>query len=183
VQWRTPITLVVLLGILLGAAYYGWQTVVDPNDEAGTTSPTTPTHSTTRSPEPVCLDEVTYPKGRTFKAEGFKVNVYNAGGVSGQAGEVLSALHNKGFREGVAANPPARVTASNVSILTSSPNSPQELLVQQQFKGKVLLVPGPNLGIGVDVVIGPNFVGVNPAAPTTLTLRAPRTVCVKFKDG
>ena len=37
-QWRTPITLVVLLVILLGAAYYGWQTVVNPTNDAGTTT-------------------------------------------------------------------------------------------------------------------------------------------------
>ena len=34
-NWKTPITLLVLLGILLGAAFYGWQTIIapDPTDE------------------------------------------------------------------------------------------------------------------------------------------------------
>ncbi len=180
-KWRTPITLAVLLVILLGAAYYGWQTVVDPQTDASGT-PTTPT-DTTKTPKPVCLQKRVYPKGKTFKAGSFKVNVYNAGGVSGQAGDVLSALHDKGFQEGVADNPPAKVTATNVSILTSTPNAPQARLVEAQFKGKVLLVPGPNLGVGVDIIIGTNFVGVDPAAPSQLTLRQPATVCTKFETN
>ena len=32
-NWRTPITMVVLLGVLLGAAYYGWNTIVTPDDD------------------------------------------------------------------------------------------------------------------------------------------------------
>jgi LytR cell envelope-related transcriptional attenuator len=181
VKWRTPITLAVLLAILLGAAYYGWQTVVDPSTDTSQ-SPTTPTKSTP-TPKPVCVQKKTYPKGFTVHAGAYTVNVYNAGGVSGQAGDVLAALHSKGFKEGVADNPPARVTASNVSILTPSPNSPIARLVQEQFKGKVLLVPGPNLGIGVDVVIGSSFVGVDPAAPDSLTLKAAATVCTAFKTS
>ncbi|MDP9220246.1 MAG: LytR C-terminal domain-containing protein [Actinomycetota bacterium] len=178
-QWRTPITLAVLLMILLGAAYYGWRTVVDPATDPGasTTPPPPPTSETTKQ---VCLQKKTYPKGATIRATSFKVNVYNAGGISGQAGDVLTSLHSKGFQEGVAANPPPRVMATNVSILTSTPNSPLARLVQEQFKGKVRLVPGPNLAVGVDIVIGANFIGVNPSAPNVLTLRKPATVCVKF---
>jgi len=177
VQWRTPITLVVLLVILLGAAYYGWKTVVDPNDETAT--PTKTTH-TTKTPKPRCIQKVTYPKGRTFKAEFTKVNVFNAGGVSGLAGDVLDSLGDKGFMKGVAANPPATATATNVTIFAKDPKSPKVLLVEQQFKGKVLLVQGRELGLGVDVVIGPEFVGVDPSAPTELTLRAPTTVCARY---
>jgi hypothetical protein len=180
VKWRTPITLAVLLMILLGAAYYGWQTVVDPSTDASGT-PTEPT-KTTKSPKPVCVQTRTYPKGFTVHAGAYTVNVYNAGGISGKAGEVLAALHAKGFKQGKADNPPARVTATNVSILTPTPNSPIARLVQEQFKGKVLLVPGPNLGIGVDIVIGSNFVGIDPSAPDFLTLKEPAKVCTEFKS-
>jgi LytR cell envelope-related transcriptional attenuator len=185
VKWRTPITLAVLLVILLGAAYYGWQTVVDPPSTSDTakTPPKKSHKPSTPPPKPVCLAKKTYPKGFTVHAGAFKVNVYNAGGVSGQAGDVLTALHSNGFREGVADNPPAGVTADNVSILTPTQNSPIARLVQEQFKGKVLLVPGPNLGIGVDIVIGSNFVGVDPSAPDTLTLTDRATVCTEFKKG
>lgn len=178
-QWRTPITLAVLLVILLGAAYYGWQTVVDPAtepDASTTPAPTPPTTST----RPPCLEKKTYPQGATIHATSFKVNVYNAGGVSGQAGDVLTALHEKGFQEGVADNPPPSITATNVSILTSTPRSPLARLVQEQFKGAVRLVPGPNLGVGVDVVIGPAFVGMDRSAPADLTLEEATTVCIEF---
>jgi hypothetical protein len=115
------------------------------------------------------------------RATSFRVNVFNAGGISGQAADVLASLHNQGFQEGVAANPPSKVTASNVSILTPSPNSPIAQLVAKQFKGKVLLTPGPNLAVGVDVVIGANFVGMNPSAPSSLTLTKQTKVCTKFR--
>jgi len=181
VQWRTPITLAVLLAILMGAAYYGWQTIVDPGTDA--TGPTPSPTTTTKTTKQVCLEKHTYPRGATFKATSFKVNVYNAGGISGQAGDVLTALRGKGFQEGVAANPPARVTATNVSIVTLTPNSPRVRLVAEQFKGKVLLVPGPEMAVGVDVIIGTNFVGIDPTAPAELTIQHPVTVCSKFKQS
>ncbi len=133
-RWRTPITLGVLFVILLGAAFYGWKTIVDPVTSAGGSSgSTTPPP---KKPQP-CLKKKTFATGTEIRAASFKVNVFNAGGVSGLAGSVLTSLTSKGFREGVADNPPPSVTATNVSILTSLPASPQAKLVQQQFKGNV----------------------------------------------
>jgi LytR cell envelope-related transcriptional attenuator len=181
VQWRTPITLTVLLLILLGAAYYGWQTVVSPATESGATPPTSPTK--TKHTKQVCQQTKTYPKGTTVKATSFKVNVFNAGGISGEASNVLTTLHSKGFQEGVADNPPPRVTATNVSILTSARHSPIAELVKEQFKGRVRLMPGPNLAVGVDIVIGDKFIGVDPSAPTQLTVKRATRVCVKYKPS
>jgi hypothetical protein len=180
VQWRTPITLAVLVVILLGAAYYGWQTVVNPATDAnGSTTPTR-THGTP-PPKQVCVQRKTYPKGAHVAAGFFRVNVYNASAVSGRAGDVLSALHSRGFRLGIAANPPAGVTATNVSILTLTPDAPRVTLLAEQFKGKVKLVPGPALAIGFDVVLGPDFAGLAPGAPSSLTLTKAVKVCTKFK--
>jgi hypothetical protein len=178
VQWRTPITLAVLFVILLGAAYYGWQTVVDPVTESGAT--TTPSTNVPTTPDQKCIQKKTYPRGTLVRAVSFKVNVFNAGPVSGRAGDVLSELHSKGFRLGVAANPPASVSASNVTILTSTPSSPRVSLVKEQFRGTVRLVPGPKLAIGVDIVIGPKYAGLSPRAPTSLTLKQATTVCTEF---
>lgn len=174
-QWRTPITLAVLLVILLGAAAYGWHTVVGPvtSDDAApaTTAPTT---------TQVCTERKTYPAGDVIRAQSFKVNVYNAGGVSGQAGDVLAALQSRGFRQGVADNPPQGVSASNVTILTWAPNQPQVRLVQQQFRGPVKLVRGPNLGPGVDIVVGAEYEGLATDAPASYTVRKETTVCTTF---
>ncbi|MGI8433370.1 MAG: LytR C-terminal domain-containing protein [Nocardioidaceae bacterium] len=176
-QWRTPITLAVLLVILLGAAFYGWRTVVDPSTSGTAQTPATPRPPVTTR---VCTERKTYPKGSQVRAASFKVNVYNAGGVSGQAGDVLAALQSRGFRQGVADNPPAGVTASNVTILTWAPNQPQVRLAQEQFRGPVRLARGPNLAPGVDIVVGSGFQGLATGAPTSITITKPTTVCVAF---
>lgn len=184
-KWRAPITLAVLVLILLGAAYYGWQTVLAPAESSSGSGPTTTTTPSTHRPTTprttqVCVRHKKWTKGEVVGASSFLVNVYNAGGVSGQAAEVLSALGARGFRTGVAANPPHHVKATNVSILTSTPNAPRVLLVKEQFKGPVQLVPGPELATGIDVIIGSEFVGMQSSAPTEYTLPKDTLVCTKF---
>lgn len=174
-QWRTPITLAVLLVILVGAAAYGWHTVVGPVTSDSAASPTKP--STTQ----VCTERKTYPTGTSIRAQSFRVNVFNAGGISGQAGDILAALQSRGFRQGVADNPPTGVTATNVTILAQAKNQPQVRLVEQQFRGTVSVVPGPNLATGVDIVVGAEYEGLAAKAPTSLTLTKPTTVCVAYK--
>ena len=174
-RWRTPITLAVLLVVLLGAAAYGWHTVVAP-----ATSDDSAHSPTKRVTTQVCTKHKTYPAGAQIRAQSFRVNVFNAGGVSGQAGDVLAALQSRGFRQGVADNSPDGVTASNVTILTYAPDQPQVRLVQQQFRGAVEVVRGPNLASGVDVVVGAEYAGLTEDAPTSITMRKATTVCVAF---
>ncbi len=169
---RTPITLLVLVGILLGAAYYGWQTVINPATEATTTQG--PTHAS----KPTCVKQKQFLKGQEIKAADIVVNVFNAGTISGLAGDALSALHQKGFQMGIAANPPGGVGATNVTVLTDSPQSPEVRLVVSQFLGKVLVRKGPNLAPGIDVVIGQDFKGIAEKAPTTLRLSHDVTTCL-----
>lgn len=168
--------MVVLLGILLGAAYYGWQTIVEPAKEhPDAAGPDT-------SPTPTCVRETRYHKGETIKARHVRVNVYNAGNVTGLAGDTLTDLHDKGFRRGEAANPPGDVTASNVTIFAKNKRGPKVLLVKRQFRGKVRVRHGPNLGRGVDVVIGSEFRGVLPYSRTTLTVKHKITRCGTGKN-
>jgi hypothetical protein len=182
VRWRTPITLAVLVVIVLGAAYYGWHTVVSPVTSSDEGSPTPTRHTNHQRTHLVCTQKKTYPKGTQIGAGSFKVNVYNASAVSGRAAEVLAALVNNGFQSGVAANPPTSVTATNVTILTRTPNSPRVQLVKQQFKGPVKLVPGPELAVGIDVVLGAEFQGVAPDAPGTYTVAKATTICLTFEE-
>ncbi|MGH3472191.1 MAG: LytR C-terminal domain-containing protein [Nocardioidaceae bacterium] len=170
-KWRTPITLVILLGILVGAAIYGWKTVISPVTNSNSTAPT--------ASGPTCTKKVLFKKGSSFRAKDILVNVYNAGSQAGLAANTLDVLHSKGFRAGVALNAPAKITTRNVTVLTTSKTSPQTELVAHQFAGKVKVRIGPALAPGVDVVIGNYFKGVKAHTHTVLTLAKEIDACVR----
>lgn len=178
-SWRTPITIVVLLGVLLGAAFYGWQTVISPggDDEKASTP--------TKSP-PTCEKKVTIKKGQQVAAADVIVNVYNAGSRAGLATETLDGLVDKGFKRGIADNAPERVTAGpNVTVvLPDGKGLPQMRLVHNQFIGVVKYVAGPELAAGVDIVVGDSFRGVDPTARTFVRVnRAIKTCTQSTKAG
>lgn len=166
---RTPITLVVLFVVLMGAAYYGWKTVISPATE-GDDPPAT---STKRK----CDDVEEFHKGQLIRSKDVLVNVYNAGGISGLASDTLSELSDRGFNAGVADNAPPAIVATNVTILTSSRRSPQVQLVAQQFQGVVKYRKGNDLDPGVDIIVGDDFEGLNPGAKTTLRVKRAVTTC------
>jgi hypothetical protein len=179
VNWRTPITMVVLLGVLLGAAYYGWQTVVNPGDDKKTTTEPTET-------KPTCDHKATIKKGTRILAKDVVVNVYNAGNRSGLAGETLDELVDKGFKRGIADNAPTDIKAGpNVAVvLPGGKGLPQMRLVHNQFVGVVKYVSGPELAAGVDVVVGDSFHGVDQAARTFVRVnRVVKTCGGSAKDN
>ncbi len=170
-NWRTPITMVVLLGVLLGAAFYGWQTIISPGGDAKVSAPT-PTG-------PTCQKKTLIKKGQRIAARDVIVNVYNAGQRAGLAGETLDELVNKGFKRGVAANAPSSLAVGpNVTvILPGGQGAPQTRLVHNQFIGKVLYLKSAALTQGVDVVVGESFRGVDHAARTFVRVNHPVTTC------
>ena len=85
--WRTPITLGVLLGVLLAAAFYGWQTVISPARENDKKS----------DAGPKCEQVTEFRKGDVIKPDDIVVNVYNAGSQLGAAGGTLDRRVNRGF--------------------------------------------------------------------------------------
>jgi hypothetical protein len=172
VSWKTPITLLVLLGVLLGAAYYGWRTIVSPATGSDATN-TQKTHPKAHT----CPDKHVYPKGQKVRSKQITVNVYNAGSISGLADSTLSSLSDNGFRPGVADNAPGGVSATNVTILAANGQVPQIQLVASQFKGKVAYVSGPALANGIDVVVGDGFSGMDPQAKKYLRLTHAVTTC------
>jgi LytR cell envelope-related transcriptional attenuator len=169
VSWKTPITLVLLLLILLGAAYYGWQSVTAPA-ASDTTTPQTPT---TKAP---CTKHTHIRKGQRIRASHIVVNVYNAGSITGLAGATSSNLAAKGFRAGQVTDAPARIHATNVAILTKAVHSPVVRLVASQFKGPVV-IRKDNLGPGIDVVVGDSFQAVDPRAKSFLVVRKKVHTC------
>ncbi len=173
-NWKTPITLVVLLGLLLGAAFYGWQTIISPDEtEKAPAASGTP---------PPCERRASFKKGQTIRAQDITVNVYNAGIVSGLAGNTLSALVGRGFKGGISDNAPRAQSAGNVTIMTDVPRSPKVRLVRMQFQGPLRVVSG-ELGVGVDVIVGDEFRGVDPNAATVIRLRRNISSCAGDTTG
>jgi cytoskeletal protein RodZ len=177
VNWKTPITLFALVVIVVGAAFYGWQAVVspaEPNSTPATTATTKPTE-----PTPTC-ETIKERKRERVDSKDVLVNVYNAGGISGLATETLSTLTGKDFGTGVAEDAPAGVTATNVTIVTKDRQDLDVRLVALQFNGKVAYSDG-DLAPGVDVVVGDQFVSINPIRPRFLVVKEPAVTTCKPK--
>jgi len=172
VNWKTPVTMLVLLGILLGAAYYGWSTIVNPEDKTGTDTAQTPT----KKKKPACTPAKRFKKGQAVRAEDILVNVFNAGVSAGLAGETLDALTSKGFKGGIASNAPEAMSAANVTIVTQEPKSPEVRLVRIQFRGPVKVVKG-ELSPGIDVLVGDKFQSVDSTIRTQITLQKNIQAC------
>jgi hypothetical protein len=169
VSLRTPITLVVLIGVLVGAAFFGWKTVISPATEDETPP--------AASPRPKCEEVEEFRKGQLIRSKDILVNVYNAGGIEGLATETLSKLGNRGFNPGVADNAPGSVAATNVKILTVARNAPQVQLVAAQFEGNVVYAKGSNLAPGIDIVVGDDYEGINGKAKHSLRVKRNITTC------
>lgn len=169
-SWKTPITLVVLIGVLLGAAYYGWRSLSASEDGASTTP--TPSVKT-----PKCVSVEKFRKGERIRSEDVIVNVFNAGTTNGLATTTLDALVDKGFKRGEADNAPAELTATNVTMVRGQSDDPTVRLVAMQFRGPVEFTEGSDVAPGVDVAVGDDFVGVDVEAPDALRLKRQVSTC------
>jgi hypothetical protein len=162
--------MLVLLGILLGAAWYGWATITsDEEDEQP--------QAQTKGDQTSCTRTKVYKKGTKIRAKTITVNVFNAGLVTGLAGETLDDLVDKGFKRGAAENAPTGVTATNVTIITNTMNSPRVRLVAKQFQGDVRILEGDAIRPGINVIVGDNFRGVDDGAKERLVLKRRVTAC------
>ncbi|MBA2559705.1 MAG: LytR C-terminal domain-containing protein [Propionibacteriales bacterium] len=170
-SWKTPLTLLVLLGVLIGAAYYGWQSVISPPPD------TSSGQKGSAGDRPTCDRKREFRKGRKIQSEDIVVNVYNAGATTGLADATLDSLRSKGFRAGVAENAPAGIGATNVTILTGDRRLPQVQLVADQFKGRVAYAKGVPLATGIDVIVGDSFAGMDESAKSYLRLRHAVSTC------
>ncbi len=173
-SWRTPITLLVLLGVLLGAAFYGWHSVITPATEDDPPA---------GAVEPACDEVNKFQKGQRIRSRNIIVNIYNAGLIGGLASETLALLHSRGFRSGVSDNAPDDITTSNVTIYADSKRSPPVQLVASQFKGVVRVVAGEDLGPGIDVIVGDGFEGVNRKAKRSLRLHRDVSTCASLETA
>jgi LytR cell envelope-related transcriptional attenuator len=171
VSLRTPITLLVLLGVVVGAGWYGWSQVQEPLDN--------PFADNRKD----CVNR-TVEEGRTLRPGQVVVNVYNAGSRDGLASSTLDALVRRGFVRGTSSNAPRRVNVAAVAVIDGDPDSAAVQLLRAQFRGPVVLQRKPNLGeIGLDVIVGNDYPGLKPKAPRSATVRSDTDVCLPPSAG
>jgi hypothetical protein len=177
VTWKTPVTLLILLVLLLGGAFYGWQTIISPATKEG------PAATGDGQPTDKCDQVQQFHRGQLIRADDIVVNVYNAGSIANLAEDTLRDLKKQGFKSGVFDNAPTRVTASNVTILTQGKVTPQVRLVATQFKGDVRYAKGAPIDTGIDVIVGDKFQGVDKDAKKTLRLKRDISTCTDVETA
>lgn len=148
----TAITLTVLLALLAVGAYIGWQALFaplsDPEGDARTAEG--------------CADGVA--RGDTVRTRDVTVSVYNAGTRAGLAGQTQDELVARGFIPGDLGNAPDDLASVRfVRVLAETRRDPAAQLVALQFGRRTRVQAAPDLGSGVEVVVGDRFKGLDKA--------------------
>lgn len=156
---KSLVTLLVLTGLLVAAALWGWQAATEPFPDS--------------DPPPLCTD-VTVPAGTQVFRDQVAVSVYNGSGRSGLAGATLDQLEERGFVGADEDNAPD--TINGVQIWSDTPKNAAVQLVARQFKA-AKIVPGKALGRGVVVVLGESFKSLRKKDVESVTAIESSTFC------
>ena len=148
----SAVTMVVLVGLLVAGAWYGWQSLSAPlpgDDDRPQ-----------RRAKARCDGGVA--RGDLVRTADVTVSVFNAGSVSGLADQTLSELAARGFIRGDVGNAPEELgTVQFVRVLARTKTDPTAELVALQFGANTAVTESEeNLGSGVEVVVGDRFVGL-----------------------
>jgi hypothetical protein len=154
---RTPITLLILLGVLMWGAWWGYTNVLAP---------------VPKIPPPPCVEQ-TVPKGQIQSSQVI-VKVYNGGDRRGLAGDVTRSLRGKGFKVTVTDNTVEKI--SKTVIVGGGAKNPEVLFVKSFFKDSVVRADKRNDG-SVDVLVGNKYGGFDKNAKSTYTVKT-KTVCL-----
>jgi hypothetical protein len=154
---RTPVTLLILFGVLLYGAYWGYHNIIRP-------IPALP-------PEP-CVNQ-SVPKGELQSSQ-VVVRVYNGGDRKGLAADVGRSLRGKGFRVTLTNNTVEKI--QKTVIVGADVNNPEVKFVKTFFKEAVVRSDG-RVDRTVDVLVGNKYGGFNKKAKTTYQIDAD-TVCL-----
>src|SRR3954447_12563169 len=115
---RTPVTLLILLGVLCYGAYWGYTNVLRP------IPPTPPTP---------CVNQAV--KGGQLKSSQVIVAVYNGGDRKGLAGDVGRAMRDRGFKVVRTTNTAEKV--QQTVVIGANANDPEVQFVKTFFKGAI----------------------------------------------
>lgn len=162
---RGPVTLVLLIGLLGGAAYYGWTSVLGRNEPAAVTQ--------------VCTTPTAGAGTQLVLSKDIVVNVYNAGKVRGAGANLADQLTQRGFKIAELDNDPLNTKTAKVEIRGRAKNAPEVLLVLAQVKptDKPVVKGDGRQEATVDFVIGDQFGQLRAKAPKQLKVKSPLPVC------
>jgi hypothetical protein len=165
-QLRTVATMVVLVGILVAAAYVGWVGLTQGwlGDSGQPTANGVPEESCSAPPP------------RTLRTDRVRVSVYNAGAPSGQATALMGALSSQGFLEGELGDAPDPVDVEGIVVWPGTAGRARVRLVVHQFETARVAQRHSSLGPGVTVLIGEEFEGLADDAPRLVDVARPE-VC------
>ncbi len=154
-------TLVALGLVLVIAVSWAWAAITEPFPE--------------REPTPACVDTVVR-EGEPLRPGAITVSVLNAGGEEGLARKTMDDLTSAGFDEGELGNAPDGTNVRRVEVWTTDRSDPASRLVRSYLGKGVRLVERDGGEPGVDVVVGPRFVGVGKGI-SRIVLKDEATVC------
>lgn len=155
---RTPVTLVVLLGVLGLGAYWGYQKV---------SAPIPP-------PEPIPCVTQPIEKGK-LRATQVSLRIYNGGSKRGLAGDVAQSMRTRGFIVKSVGNTDVEVTET--VIVVQDKDSPEAKLVLAFFKDAVVQEEPERIDRTVDIMVGSEYGGFNSKAATSIKVKD-ATICL-----
>ncbi|HET6560467.1 MAG TPA: LytR C-terminal domain-containing protein [Marmoricola sp.] len=162
----TGVTLTVLVALLAVGAFIGWRALFSPLP-----SESDPDADARQG----CADGVA--RGDTVRTRDVTVSVYNAGSRAGLAGQTQDELAARGFIPGDLGNAPEDLEKVRfVRVLAETRTDPAARLVALQFGPKTKVHAAPDLGKGVEVIVGDKFKGLD-KAPRKLRAKAPGSGC------
>lgn len=153
---RTPITLLILLGVLMWGAWWGYTNILRPIPPI---------------PPPPCVEQ-TLAKG-VIKSDQVIIKVYNGGDKRGLAGEVGRQLRSSNFKVTVTDNTVEKI--SKTVIVGGGAKNAEVLFVKTFFKDSVVRADKRKDG-SVDVLVGNKYGGFV-KAKTTYAVKT-KTVCL-----
>jgi hypothetical protein len=163
-NWKTPVTLVVLILMVVGGSVIGWhyatQDMPSLRDAAEADKPTVTCETLNR--------------GQALEAGAVTVNVYNTPkGVPNMAGTTLTQFVERGFLGGTAEDSERVIPERRVLLTAEDPKSPQVQLVRKQLKGEVPVRAADEAVTRgeVNVYVGSRFRGLLENTPTEVRVR------------
>jgi hypothetical protein len=160
---RTAGTLAVMAVLLVVMLVFGWNAVSAPFPQRASSKTTC---KTVKVQHRIYRQQIT-------------VSVYNGTKRSGLADRTMAELERRSFKPGEVANAPSGINAKRVTVLSTTKDDPQAVLVAQQFKPQAdIVLSTDEFGAGIDVVLGPGFKNMRKPAPKFLRLDKPISTCV-----